>query len=139
MWTAETVLVCALALLPRQATGFPPIVLLDSRPADVSVNAEAFVRRGDPRIYLLTDTPSFRRARQATHRCDELQALRKIASVVVHEEWHVRHPGDERGAYDAQLMALLATGAAPGNPLFAEVRRSMRAALRQPSDRIARR
>ena len=132
MWTADTVLVCALALLPRQADGFPLIVLLDSRPADVSVNAEGFVRRGDPHIYLLTDSPSFQRARRANDRCGELQALRKIASVVVHEEWHVRHPGDERGAYDAQLMALLAAGAAPGNPLLWEVRSSMRAALRSP-------
>ena len=132
MWTAETVLVCALALLPRQANGFPPIVLLDTRPADVSRNAEAFVRHGDPRIHLLTDSSAFRRARGATDRCGQLQALRKIASIIVHEEWHVRHPGDERGAYDAQRMALLAAGAAPGNPLLAEVQRSMRTALHWP-------
>jgi hypothetical protein len=132
VWTAETVLVCALALLPRESNGFPPVVLLDTRPADVSVNAEGFVRHGDPRIYLLTDSPSFRRARRAGDRCGELQALRKIASIVVHEEWHVRHPGDERGAYDAQRTALLAAGAAPGNPLLVEVQRSMRTALRWP-------
>ena len=139
MWTAETVLVCALALLPRQANGFPPIVLLDTRPADVSRNAEAFVRHGDPRIYLLTDAPSFDRARRAKHRCGELQALRKIASIIVHEEWHVRHPGDERGAYNAQLTALRSVGAEPGNPLLWEVQSAMRAALRRPPDRIARR
>ena len=132
MWTAETVLMCALALLPRQADGFPPIVLLDSRPAEASVNAEGFVRSGDPRIYLLTDAPSFERARRAKNRCGELQALRKIASVIVHEEWHVRHPGDERGAYNAQVMALLAVGAGLGNPLLWEVQSSMRAALRSP-------
>ena len=129
MWTAETVLVCALALLPRAADSFPPIVLLDFRPADVSLNAEAFVRYGDPRIYVLTEAPAFRRARFARNRCGELQALRKIASVVVHEEWHVRHPGDERGAYNAQLMALRSVGADQGNPLLWEVQRSMRAAL----------
>jgi hypothetical protein len=69
------------------------------------------------------------RARRATHRCGPLQALRKIASVVVHEEWHVRHPGDEEGAYAAQLNALAELGVGPGNPLYLDVWRARRAVL----------
>jgi len=130
VWTAETVLVCALALLARGAGSLPPIVLLESRPPEVSMHAEGFVRHGDPRIYLLTGTASFERARRATGRCGALQALRKIASVVIHEEWHVRYPGDEPGAYAAQLMALTEVGAGPGTPLYMEVWLARRAVLR---------
>ena len=48
MWTAEMVLVCALALLPRGGDTLPPIVLLDTRPPEVSRHGEAFVRSGLP-------------------------------------------------------------------------------------------
>jgi hypothetical protein len=129
VWTAETVLVCALSLLARAADSLPPIVLLASRPPDVSRQAEGFVRLGDPRIYILTDTVSFERARRAPGRCGDVQSLRKIASVVAHEAWHVQHPGDEPGAYIAQLSALIQMGAGPGSPLYLEVWRSRRAAL----------
>jgi len=94
------------------------------------VNAEGFVRRGEPRIHLLTDTASFEHARRSRFRCGALQALRKIASVVMHEEWHVRYPGDEAGAYAAQLIALVGMGAGPGNSLYLEVWRARRTALR---------
>jgi hypothetical protein len=130
VWTAETVLMCALALLARGADDLPTIVLLSSRPPDVSKHAEGFVRHGDPHIYLLTDTVSFEDARRAPSRCGALQPLRKIASVVVHEAWHVRHPVDESGAYAAQLSALIQMGAGPGNPLYLEVWRARRAVVR---------
>ena len=130
MWTAETVLVCALALLVRGTDDLPAIVLLNSRPPEVSKHAEGFVRHGDPHIYLLTDTVSFAHARRAVYRCGAVQSLRKIASVVVHEAWHVRHPGDESGAYVAQLSALNQMGAGPGNPLYLEVSQARRAVLR---------
>ena len=42
MWTAETVLVCALSLAHRSAGSFPPIEFVDVRPAYVSANAEAY-------------------------------------------------------------------------------------------------
>jgi hypothetical protein len=138
MWAAETVLVCALALLPRSADTFPPIVLLDARPSDVSRNAEGFVRHGEPRIYLLTDTFSFAQARRAHHPCGGIQALRKIASVVIHEEWHVRHPGDEAGAYSAQLKALNELGAGPGTPLYMEVWYTSRVILRSVTGAMSR-
>ena len=50
MWTAETVLVCALAL--RTVDGFRPIVLLDTRPLGISGNAVGPVRSSERRIYL---------------------------------------------------------------------------------------
>jgi hypothetical protein len=61
----------------------------------------------------VTDTVAFGHARRAVGRCGALQSLRKIASVVVHEAWHVRHPGDESGAHLAQLSALNEMGAGP--------------------------
>lgn len=137
VWTAETVLVCALALLGRGADSLPQIVLLDARPSYASLNAEGFVRRGEPRIYLLTTTAPFAVARRASRPCGDVQALRKIASVVIHEEWHVRHPGDEAGAYTAQLGALVALGAGPGNSLWMEVWRARQAALRSTRAPIA--
>ena len=135
MWTAETVLVCALALLPRAADSFPQIVLVHSRPPDVARNAEGFVRHSEPRIYVLTDTDAFERARRSIYRCGALQALRKIASVVIHEEWHVRHRGSEPDAYTAQLAALVQVGAGPGSPLYLEVWRARRAAVRSSRSR----
>jgi hypothetical protein len=92
VWTAETVLVCALSMLPR-----------------------------DRRIHLLTTSRAFQRAMRAADRCGDPQALKKIASVVVHEEWHVRNGPDEAGAYEAQLTILTALHSGPGTPLFTEV------------------
>ena len=130
MWTAETVLVCALTLLHRSAESFPPIELVTARPADVSGDADGYVRPGDARIYVIAVTPTFTRARSAAYRCGDLHAIRKIASVIIHEEWHVRHGSDETGAYQAQLTTLASLDAGPGHPLYTEVRRSMRTVMR---------
>ena len=130
MWAAETVLLCALTLLHRSVHSFPPIEFVNLRPAYVSDNAEAYVLTGDTRIFLVTASPAFVRARRALYKCGDLQALRKIASVLVHEEWHVRHGSDEAGAYAAQLGILVYLDAGPGNPLYDEVTRSLRFATR---------
>jgi hypothetical protein len=134
VWTAETVLVCALSLLARGADSFPPISFVNAPPAGVSAQAEAFVRSGERRIYVITSSSSFRRAQRARDRCGELQALRKLASMIVHEEWHIRNGGDEAGAYAAQLMTLTSMNAGFGNPLYYEVSKSMRAVLARPKD-----
>jgi hypothetical protein len=141
MWTAETVLVCALTLLHRRVDSFPPIEFVAHRPQYVSVNADAYVPIGDSRIYLITTSRAFVRARRALYRCGELDALRKIASVLVHEEWHVRNGSDEEGAYAAQLTTLVSLDAGPGNPVYTEVTRSMRARLRRSREtaRVSRR
>ena len=119
-----TVLACALEMLLRSAATFPPIVLIDTRPADVSTAAEAFVRRNPDTIYILTSSFTFRAA-QAGDR----GAVQKLASILVHEEWHLKHGPDERKAYEAQLTALLSFGLHDGRPVFDEVRKSMLAVL----------
>lgn len=138
MWTAETVLVCALALLPRSPGSFPPIVLVDTRPRYASAAAEAWVLSGDRRIHLLTTSRAFVQAMRSLDRCGELLALKKIASVVIHEEWHVRHGTAEDGAYAAQLTALTAMHAGPGTPLYSEVSRAGRAVASVSSSRSRR-
>lgn len=120
MLSAAAVLVCALDLLARSATSFAPIVLLDTRPPDVSSTAEAFVRHAPDTIYLLTSTPVFREA-QAGHR----DALVKVASILAHEQWHIRNGDDEEGAYQAQLMALSMMGIPFHRPIAVDVRRAM--------------
>jgi len=125
MWSAEAVLVCALSLLPRHAASLP-IQFVDAPTAGVSPNAEAFVIAGEARIYLVTSTEMFRRARHADYRCGDFDAHRWVAAVIVHEKWHVRHGADEAGAYAAQLVALTQLGAGPGQLAYAVVRQSMR-------------
>lgn len=127
MWSANSILVCALALLGRDPRTLPPITLLEVRPIEVSPIADAFVR--DATIYLVTSTPTFRAARSAREECGELHALRKIASIVVHEEWHVRYSADERSAYHAQLTALSALGSGPDTSEYYGVVRAMNAVL----------
>jgi hypothetical protein len=141
MWSAEIVLVCALSALGRAPSSFPPIELVDSRPPGLSPVAEAFVRTGERRIYLLTTGAVFQAARRADNRCGDYSAIRKLASILVHEEFHIRRPGDERGAYMAQLTALAAMGLDYAHPVSVGVRRSMIVAMeRQKPDRtLARR
>ena len=129
MWTAEAVLVCALTLLGRSETSFPPIHFVNVAPADVSAEAEAFTRVNDRHLYLVTSSRLFQRLEQDANRCGNLAAVRKLASVLVHEEAHVVRGASEREAYAAQLTALAALGAGPGTALYAEVGRSMRYTL----------
>jgi hypothetical protein len=118
------VVVCALEMLFRSAATFPPIVLIDTRPADVSAAAEAFVRRNPDTIYILTSSFTFRAAEAG-----DRGALQKLASILVHEEWHLEHGPDEQGAYEAQLTTLLSLGLRDGRPAFDEVRKSMLAVI----------
>jgi hypothetical protein len=75
MWTAETVLVCALTVLHRSVESFPPIELVEVRPPNVSANADAYVPFGQSRIYLITTSPAFGQARRALYKCGALNAL----------------------------------------------------------------
>ena len=132
MWSAAAVLVCALDVLGRSLATLPPITLIDVPPRGASEGVEAFVRAGENRIYLVTSSAVYRHAQAARQRCGNRDSVRKIASIIVHEEWHVRHGSDEREAYHAQLVALLAMGADAGSPLYAAVSRSMRAVTVSP-------
>ena len=126
MLAAAAVVMCALNLLGRSHT-IAPIELLATPPPTQSANAEAFVTRDPPTIYLITSTEAFRDAASDDSR-SRLDGCRKIASIIVHEEWHVRHGPDEEGAYSAQVIALMAMGAQPVQ--INQVRRSMTAVLK---------
>ena len=138
MWTAEAVLVCALSLLGRPASSFPPIELVDRAHVGGSAGAEAYVRRGEQRIYVVTSSDTFRDARESQDRCGNTMAIRKIASVLIHEEVHLRNGSDEKQAYEAQLTTLTALGAGPGSPPYSSVKRAMRYTLDQQRKNAAR-
>ena len=132
MWTAEAVLACALTLLGRSVSSFPPIEFVTTVPADVSPAAEAYVRVNDPRIFLVKTARHFRNLQLARDRCSDMDAARKIASVLVHEETHLKQGLDERQAYTAQLTTLMWLGSGIGSGPYQEVMRAMRVALAQP-------
>ena len=133
MLSATAVVLCALELLGRPVSTVVPIKFLDSPPAGVSRNAEAFVVRNPPTIYLITSTQTFRDAMRVRQMYDDLDPFRKIASIIVHEEWHLTHGPDEQGAYLAQLTTLGALGAA--GPMVTSVRRSMQVAVAEQKRR----
>ena len=124
MWSAETVFVCALALLGRTPQSFPAVEFIEKVPVSVSPSAEAYVLAEEKRVVLITSTWAFRVAEHAQNQCGQIDAIRQIAGVLAHEEWHVRHGPDEEGAYDAQLTALTSVGAGP--TLFNSVMRAKR-------------
>jgi hypothetical protein len=126
MLTAAAVVVCALDLLGRSSSTVP-IRFLDAPPRVASQNAEAFVTRNPDTIYLITSATAFRDAQSGRTEWLRREGCLKIASVIVHEEWHLQHGDDEEGAYRAQLMALRLLNA--GSPVITSVRRSMKAVL----------
>ena len=125
MWTVASVVACALAVLGRSEKSMPRIELIDIAPPGVSVGAEAFVRPGSGAIYLITSSSVFQTALKARMHCTESMAMRKLASILAHEEWHIRHGSDERGAYQQQLITLIRLGQQPGSGLYREVQLSM--------------
>jgi hypothetical protein len=126
MGPSAAVLVCALELLGRsRATA--PVVLIESPPPHASSNVEAFVTRDPDTIYLITTTAAFRDAMADPWGTRRRESCRKVASIIVHEEWHLRFGADERGAYLAQLTALQVLGAE--SQTIGGVRRAMAAVL----------
>jgi hypothetical protein len=84
----------------------PRIVVVKTRPPDVSPTAEAWIRcDGDgtaqPVIYVAADSYTYLDALQ-----EDRQALVKLAGILAHEQWHIRHGLDEVGAYEAQLVVM---------------------------------
>lgn len=125
MGTAASVLACALSVLGRSEASMPPIELIDMAPPEVSSNAEAFVRRDTGTIYLITSSAVFRNAATVRDQCGYSVALRKLASILAHEEWHVRHGPDEKAAYEYQLITLMRLGVGPGTGVYRSVQVSM--------------
>ena len=135
MWSAKVVLACALNLLGRSADSLPPVAFVNVAPADVSSHAEAYVRVNDSHIFLLTSGPNFVRLQRGKDLCGDLDAARQLASVLVHEEAHLKYGADERQAYQAQLTTLAFLGAPAGTRVYSQVFKSMQRALAQPKPR----
>jgi hypothetical protein len=131
MSTAEAVLVCALNLLGRSPSTFPPIEFIRTAPADASPGVEAYVGPTDRKIYVVTTSDTFHRLLQTQNRCGDIMAARKLASVLIHEEAHIRQGASEQSAYQAQLLTLTALGAGVGSPPYMEVIRAMRYTLKR--------
>jgi hypothetical protein len=125
MWTAASVLTCALSVLGRSAQSMPPIELIDIAPPGVSVGAEAFVSQDTRTIYLITSSTIFQDALNERKHCSDSLVMRKLASILAHEEWHVRHGPDERSAYEHQLITLIRLGVLPGSAVYRTVQVSM--------------
>jgi hypothetical protein len=128
MSTAALVVVCALEMLGRSAATFPPIRITEHRPPNASANAEAFVNPADQTIVLIGSAPalvSARAALQVHAQCRQSPAFALLASVIVHEEWHLRHGANEDAAYAAQLTTLHSLGFGPESSLYHRVKRAM--------------
>ena len=67
----------------------------------------------------------FREAATVSHQCGYSDAMRKLASILAHEEWHVRHGPDEKSAYEHQLITLIRLGVGPGTGIYRSVQVSM--------------
>lgn len=125
MWSAASVLVCALTMLGRSERTFHPIRLVETVPPGGSANAEAFVTRDPATIHLVTSSGVFKEAVRSPYTCGERAAIGKIASMLVHEEWHLKNGSDEQGAYLAQLTALLMMGFDEHTHVYGIVKKSM--------------
>jgi hypothetical protein len=101
----------AVRLLGWSGADVPQIELVANRPRDVSSIAEAWVRFTDegcavPIIYVWTGSEMFREAVKGDY-----QARVRLAGVLAHERWHVRHGRDHVGAYNSQLSVMEYLGA----------------------------
>jgi hypothetical protein len=114
MSSADLVLVCVINLLGRSASQLPPIRIVQMPPPGASKHVQGYVNRVDGSIHLVASTAAFREAEAAQSRgpgrCPARPALAMIASVVAHEEWHLKHGPDESQAYEAQLGTLRRLG-----------------------------
>jgi hypothetical protein len=135
MSTQAFVLACALQLLERSAERLPPIRVVIAPPVHASPNAQGFLDRREGAIYLIASAPAFRVAEAAQRdprnrgRCVERVALKMIASIIVHEEWHLKHGPDEKGAYQAQIMELHRLRLGPDTTTVQSVKRAMQTVL----------
>ena len=104
----RTVFDRALQLAGPQVYAHLPFVLVSVLPRTVSPGAEAWTvydehGKGD-RIFVYTRSRTFRCA--SVPRSDQDRCLLKVASIIVHEAWHLRNGRDEVGAYQAQIIFL---------------------------------
>jgi len=131
VWTAASVFVCALSLLGRSPQSFPPTEFVDTASAGVSPLAMAYISREEAaaHIVLVTSTWAFMNARRSRIQCGDIDAIREIAGVLAHEEWHILHGDNEEGAYDWQLVTLLRVGEPFDGALIHKVKKAKEAVL----------
>jgi len=96
----------AIRLLRWSGDDLPRIQVVDARPRDATPNAQAWIRvdpegRVVPIIFVLADTEVYRDAARGDY-----QAKVRLAGVLAHERWHLRHGPDEIGAYTVQLSTM---------------------------------
>ena len=96
----------AIRLLGWSGDDLPRIQVVDARPRDATPNAQAWIRvdpegRVVPIIFVLADTEVYRDAARGDY-----QAKVRLAGVLAHERWHLRHGPDEVGAYTVQLSTM---------------------------------
>lgn len=125
MWTAAAALVCALGALNRTEASLPRIEILDEAPAFVSIGAEAFVQRNPDVIFIIASSRVVREAVTRHGECGDLEAVKKLASILIHEEAHLRYGDGEERAYQKQLITLIQLGLGPGSRPYRDVQRSM--------------
>ena len=131
MTSAAAIVACALAVLGESERTMPRIQLVDAPPMGTSAQVEAFVRWPDRTIYLVTSSQVFQEAMRNKEKCGDTLSLKKLASILAHEEWHLDHGPDERGAYQAQLTTLIRIGVQPGSGLYSGVVRAMQVVLKR--------
>jgi hypothetical protein len=99
-------LATAVMLLGWSGDEVPRIEVVNIGPSDRTTTAEAWVRfdandHAIPVVYVRSDTEVYRDALMKDY-----QALVRLAGVLAHERWHLRHGRDESGAYDVQLSTM---------------------------------
>ena len=129
MWTAAAAVVCALGVLNRSEASMPRIEIVDQAPPFVSTGAEAFVQRDPDVIFIIGSSAVVRDAATRRGDCGDPDAVKKLASILIHEEAHLRYGDDEERAYKRQLIALVQLGLGPGSRVYGAVQRSMLAVL----------
>jgi hypothetical protein len=111
----------------------------------VSADAEAFFDRDRRAIHLIATAPAFVDAMAYVKRrqnCSHRPSLALIASILAHEEHHLRRGPGEAAAYAHQLTTLNILGYGPGSQPYHRVQLAMLAvasrAARQPLTRQSR-
>jgi hypothetical protein len=125
MWTAAAAIVCALGMLHRSESSMPRIEILETAPPHVSTGAEAFVQRNPDTIFIIASSAVVRDAASRRGGCGDLLAVKKLASILIHEEAHLRYGADEKQAYQRQLIMLIQLGLGPESSVYRDVHRSM--------------
>jgi hypothetical protein len=143
--TRRETLDAALVLASPYGAGVP-IVLASVPPDSSSEGVEAWTvfredGKGD-RVVVYTESSVFICASRNTPVYVKLYiCLLKLASIIVHEAWHIKNGPDEAGAYQAQLRFLEVRGGGSPAEIAEGVRRArdrVRARTKQAGDEVRR-